>query len=97
MTDSPYQQMARQFVDMWQEQSQAMMQDERFLDTMLEMFRSMPQPGASGDAAASADAAAASGDGGDGMERLARRVELLERRIAELERQLARQRGESVS
>ena len=83
---APYQQMAKDFMDLWQKQVASVVSDKQFIQAMLELFQTMQAPNAAYTATPphSADAA----DAGHGMlAELAFRLAMCERRLAALEGQ----------
>ncbi len=104
MADNPYQNMAKQFVDMWQDQMRGMMRDERFITAMLDTMGNVAQPGGGfGDFMSPAadnvpdpsDAAASPDAGYSRLDELTRRIERLESRVNALESALSAKRPKS--
>lgn len=89
MPNSSYQQMAKEFMDLWQKQISTVISDKQFIQAMLEMFQSSQNPSAHEAKRASSSHAAntASADHGVVAE-LAFRLSMCEKRIATLEHQL---------
>ncbi|MEQ1789570.1 MAG: hypothetical protein ABL857_03910 [Rickettsiales bacterium] len=89
MTDNPYQDTAKDFLNLWQKQMTSVMGDKQFIHAMLELFQNMQtQPNAKQNAKSSSttsnptDAPAAE----HGLlDQLAFRVAMCEKRLAALE------------
>jgi hypothetical protein len=92
MASAPYQQLARQFIDLWQKQLSTVMHDADFLQGMMDALQSMT-PGVAGhdgnQPAAAAHAAASADAGADRMAQLDYRLRMCEQRLSELEVRLA--------
>lgn len=91
--DTPYQPMAKHFIDMWQKQLSDMLVDERFVAHIIDMMHQsggFPHAGQASSPAASAAHAALSPDAANALVgQLERRLASAEGRIAELEREMA--------
>ena len=90
MQNNAYQQLAKEFMDLWQKQISSVVSDKQFIQAMLEMFQSSQKP-ASHDRPHESSAAdpAHAPDAGDGvLAELAFRLAMCEKRIAVLEQQL---------
>jgi hypothetical protein len=90
MTNAGYQQLAKEFMDLWQKQVASVVSDKQFLQSMLEMFQvaqSQFTPGQAGHDAASASAESGyPADANAGLlADLAFRVAMCEKRLAALE------------
>ena len=86
MQNSPYQQMAKEFMDLWQKQISSVISDKQFLQAMLELFQSAQNKGNDRPSSASNPANATAADHGVVAE-LAFRVAMCEKRLATLEHQ----------
>ena len=85
MTDQLYQQLARQYLDLWQKQMSGVFRDKEFIQTMLEMMQGFPH-GSEKSYATASSRPARSADDGDGMlDELTFRLSMCERRLAALE------------
>src|SRR5690348_13203423 len=87
MTANPYNQMAREFMDLWQKQISAVVSDKRFIHAMLDLLNNMQKgnyaPGTA--KAAHSDPAHAAHDDAGVLAELAFRLAMCEKRIAALE------------
>lgn len=85
MTDNPYQDVAKEFVNLWQKQMSSVMGDKQFIHAMLELFQNMQvKPNAKATTAASNPADAPAAEHGT-LTELAFRVAMCEKRLAALE------------
>ncbi|MGB1539539.1 MAG: hypothetical protein ACPG80_01130 [Rickettsiales bacterium] len=88
MTDTPYDAMAKQFVQMWQQQIAQMMNNPQFVQSMIDQMHQWPNfQGAPH--ANPANATVSPEFANDAVGDLAKRLAASEARIAELERELA--------
>jgi hypothetical protein len=87
MSTSPYQTLAREFLDLWQKQMASVVGDKEFIAAMLDMVQNLNTHNAHGTKAKSAAANASdSADADDGnVARLAFRLAMCEQRLAALE------------
>ncbi|MDE3015576.1 MAG: hypothetical protein KGI29_01440 [Pseudomonadota bacterium] len=86
MQQPPYQQMAREFMDLWQKQVASVMSDKEFIRAMLDIVQTMQSPHAAATATASASDPSPAVDADAGLlAQLAFRMEMCERRLADLE------------
>ena len=95
MQNTPYQHMAKEFLDLWQKQVSAVVSDKQFIQSMLEMFQNIQKPG-SNERACNPDTAnpANAPDANHGMlAELAFRLAMCEKRIATLEQELKKSRS----
>jgi chaperonin cofactor prefoldin len=87
MQNNPYQNMAKEFMDLWQKQISAVISDKQFIQAMLEMFQTSQNPQSNEAQRPSSHAAnTAHADHGVVAE-LAFRLAMCEKRIATLEHQ----------
>jgi len=85
MQNAPYQQMAKEFMDLWQKQIASVVSDKQFIQAMLEMFQSV-QPGSHAQTHAKSADAAHAPDADPGLvAQLAFRVAMCEKRLSALE------------
>jgi TolA-binding protein len=95
MTDTPYQHMAKQFVDMWQKQLSDMLVDENFVANLIDMMHQQGvQPHAQPASSSPANSAVSPDATNAVVGQLERRIASAEGRIAELEREMAGLRRE---
>ena len=88
MSNAPYQQMAKDFMDLWQKHISSVMSDKQFIHAMLEMFESMQSANKNETKRSNPANPAAPSDAQHGMlAELAFRVGMCERRLAALEDQ----------
>jgi|CXWL01.1.fsa_nt_gi hypothetical protein len=93
MTDNPYQDTAREFINLWQKQMTSVMGDKQFIHAMLELFQNMQaKPNAKPTATASNTANAPAPEHGV-LAELAFRVAMCEKRLAALESKQPATRG----
>ncbi len=85
MTQNPYQDIAKEFMDLWQKQMTSVMGDKQFIHAMLELFQNMQAPNAKANTAANASDTSAPEHGL--LTELAFRVAMCEKRLAALEAQ----------
>lgn len=86
--DTPYQKLAKDFMDLWQKQVASVVSDKQFIHAMLEMFQSMQAPGTYGTAKPTASNPAHAADADHGLlAELAFRLAMCEQRLAALEQQ----------
>ena len=84
--DTPYQKLAKDFMDLWQKQVSTVISDKQFIHAMLEMFQSMQAPGTYGTAKPSASDPAHAAHADHGMlAELAFRLTMCEQRLSALE------------
>src|SRR5688572_11312085 len=89
MQPPPYQQLAKEFMDLWQKQVSSVVSDKQFIHAMLEMFQTMQMPdyerkSKPSTASQPADAPDA---GHELLAELAFRLAMCEKRLAALEKQ----------
>ncbi len=85
MTDNPYQDIAKDFLNLWQKQMTSVMGDKQFIHAMLELFQNMQvKPNAKPTAAASNAANAPAAEHGV-LAELTFRLAMCEKRLAALE------------
>ena len=85
MSENPYQNMAKQFMDLWQKQVASVMSDKQFIHAMLDLLKTAQNPDAYAKAAASSQPARADDAGHGDMANLAFRLAQCERRLGALE------------
>lgn len=89
MTDNPYQDVAKEFLDLWQKQMTSVMGDKQFIHAMLELFQNMQsKPNAAPNAKTNTTASnPANAPAAERMllDQLAFRVAMCEKRLAALE------------
>lgn len=87
MQNNAYQQLAKEFMDLWQKQISSVVSDKQFIQAMLEMFQNMQNPGNDRKSSGTnASDPAHSADADHGMlAELAFRIASLEKRVAALE------------
>jgi hypothetical protein len=87
MTTSAYQQLAKEFMDLWQKQISSVISDKQFIGAMLDMLQSV-QPQANANTrnkSTTSHAAHAPDANGDVLAELAFRLAMCEKRLAALE------------
>jgi hypothetical protein len=84
MSTTPYQHMAKEFMDLWQKQVASVVSDKDFIQAMLGMVQSMKMPNAP--SPQPADTANASGSDTGIHAQMAYRLAMCERRLAALEK-----------
>src|SRR3954468_14706635 len=89
MQNSAYQQLAKDFMDLWQKQVSSVISDKQFIHAMLEMFQTMQMPGHDGKpTTAKPSNAAPAPDADHGLlAELAFRLAVCEKRLTALEQQ----------
>ena len=86
MQNNAYQQMAKDFMDLWQKQVASVVSDKQFIHAMLDMFQTMRMPNHDGKKpAATADASPAPDADHGLLAELAFRLAMCEKRLAALE------------
>ena len=87
MTTAPYQQLAKEFMDLWQKQITSVISDKQFISAMLDMLQSaQPQAYANKrNANTAANPSHAPDANGNVLAELAFRVAMCEKRLATLE------------
>jgi len=82
-----YQDMAREFLDVWQKQITSVVGDKQFIQAFLEMFQNMQKQNQNyaANAANPSHSSTASNAGGDMLAQLAFRLAMCEKRLAALE------------
>lgn len=85
MPENPYQDVAKEFVNLWQKQMSSVMGDKQFIHAMLELFQNMQvKPNAKANTAASNPADASAAEHGS-LTELAFRLAMCEKRLTALE------------
>ena len=85
MTNTPYQQMAKEFMDLWQKQIASVVSDKQFIGAMLDMLKTANPKFYDSTKHSSAHSADASDADGRSLAELAFRVAMCEKRLAALE------------
>ncbi len=88
MNASPYPDLAKEMLDLWQKQMASMMGDKKFIEAMLGLFKNMQNPN-DAQPNASSHSANPSDHQRDELASLAFRLAMCERRIIALEGQVA--------
>jgi hypothetical protein len=89
MQPPPYQQLAKEFMDLWQKQVSTVVSDKQFIHAMLEMFQSMQMPeyDRKSKASTTSKPADAPDAGHELLAEFAFRLAMCEKRLAALEKQ----------
>jgi hypothetical protein len=85
MTSNPYQDLAKEFLDIWQKQIGSVMGDKQFIHAMLELLQQLQAKQTYAKPTTTANTAAASGSEHELLAELAFRVAMCEKRLAALE------------
>ena len=87
MQNTPYQHLAKEFMDLWQKQVATVISDKQFIHAMLELFQSIQTPGHDKPNAAPAHPAHAADAEPGLLAEFAFRLAMCEKRLAALEQQ----------
>ena len=89
MQSPAYQQLAKEFMDLWQKQISAVISDKQFIQAMLEMFQSVQSPGSNEKTSSSASTHTSNAPDADHgvLAEFAFRLAMCEKRISTLEQQ----------
>lgn len=85
MTTNSYQDIAKEFMDLWQKQMSSVMGDKQFIHAMLELFKNMQAKPFDAKSNTTTHTAATSDAQHDMLSQLAFRLAMCERRLAVLE------------
>jgi hypothetical protein len=85
MTANPYQDIAKEFMDLWQKQMSSVMGDKQFIHAMLDLFKNMQAKSSDATSHATTHTAATSDAQHDMLSQLAFRLAMCEKRLAALE------------
>src|SRR5271170_4330842 len=93
MQNTAYQNLAKEFMDLWQKQVASVISDKQFIHAMLELFQSIQKPGHDQPTAAAAHPAHAADAEPGLLAEFAFRLGMCEKRLATLEQQCKKPEG----